>query len=264
MRTLVGLAAVLALAAGASAGSAEAPEITDPSGDCSVPYGNAYLDVVSAWVDGEDEDSFLAHVQLAGFQAALSPGSGLAMTFEHQGARYGVIAADTRPFETGWGFWSGTATETEVDTFEDAPGTFDEGTGLLTVEFPKWLFPHAEAANRDLTGFRVFTADIRPALPFMLADLDENGKWIVCDVAESDAVYTFMVGGHSGQHDAAQTAANGAPVAAASLSAASTEEAAPPASENATPGPSLLAVAAAAGVAGMAARAMSDAASRRR
>lgn len=59
----------------AAAGTADAPEISDPAGERAFPYGNAYLDITNAWIDGETTDAFDVPLRLAGCEDELAEGS---------------------------------------------------------------------------------------------------------------------------------------------------------------------------------------------
>lgn len=189
----------------ARGGTAETPEISDPPSDCALPYGNAYLDATSAWIDGEDADSFDVHLRLAAWDATAAEGAGYAVQFTHQGKTWGVVAFYSALFEGGWIFWTGQATLDNTDGFEDASGAFDAATATVTITFDKGLFPHADATDHALSKFSVMTVDVRPAYPFILgqdAGTDADGHYVLCDAAASDAVYVFTTGGHSTEHAA--------------------------------------------------------------
>lgn len=71
MRALLVLAALLAATAPASAGSADAPEVTDPAGDAgpngaAVPAGFEDLDIVAAWFENENADTIDLVIKTAG------------------------------------------------------------------------------------------------------------------------------------------------------------------------------------------------------
>ena len=203
MRVLVPL--LLVLVPFASAGSAEAPELTDELGDCAVPYGNAYLDVVAAWVDGETETTFNVHLQLASFESGIAEGAGYSVQFTHQGLSWGIVAVRSTVIADGWEFSTGRATADLAEGLEEAPGSFDEATSTITVTFPKGLFEHGDGGDTTLRDFVAMSADLRPAYPFFLgeeAGLDGNGRWIVCDEAVGALDYAFTSGRHSNQHAA--------------------------------------------------------------
>lgn len=187
----------------ASAGTPDAPELTDVAGDCAVPYGNEYLDLAAAWVDNEDADSFDVHLRLAAWRAELAEGSGYAVQFSHQGVTWGIVAVYSSVIAEGWSFSTGVATAELAEGFEDAPGSFDAATSTMVVTFAKGIFPHRDATDTTLRDFVAMSADLRPAYPFFVgedAGLDGNGRWIVCDDAVGTGTYTFAAGAHSSAH----------------------------------------------------------------
>lgn len=195
----------------ASAGSPEAPEITDPAGDCAVPYGNLYLDITSAWIDNEDADSFDVHLALAGWEDEVAEGAGYAVQFVHQQLQWGVIAFYSPAVEGGWVFWTGQATLADVSDTVDAVGSFDVGASTIHVTFPKDLFPHVDATDTTLREIMAMSVDVRPAYPFIVggdtpASTDPDGKWVACDEAVSSATFQFTQGGHSVAHAPSDTA----------------------------------------------------------
>ena len=212
MRTLLALLAfaivfsllLLGVAQLASAGSAELPELTDASGDCAVPYGDIYLDVISAWIDGETTESFDVHLQLAGWEGEVAEGAGYAVQFAHQGTTWGIVAVYSAVLSEGWEFSTGMATAELAEGFEPAEGSFDEPTATISVTFAKALFPHVDMNDTTVRDFVALSADLRPAIPFFLgedAGLDGNGRWIVCDEAVGTGSYELGMS-HGGEHAA--------------------------------------------------------------
>ena len=250
-------AAVLVLVApGALAGSADAPELTDPSGDCQFAPGNEYADVVSAWISDETAATFDVNLALAKWTLdQAGEWVGFTLQFEHQGKQFGVAAF----YAMGaWEFSNGYVDLEEGSTseFTDAPGSFTPGApALIKVTFDKSHFPHGDAADNQLRGFHAGTADFKGFAPFWLAGQDAPAQppfW-ACDEALSDATYTFTVGGHS-SHDmgsgdadagAGAPASGAAPADEASASDEVEPAAAPPEDANETPGPGLALLAAA-------------------
>ena len=201
----------------ASAGTADAPELTDPPGDCAVPYANAYLDVVAAWIDAETAATFDVHLKLAGWQEEVAEGSGYTVQFTHQGVQWGIVAVYSSVVAEGWEFSTGMATAQLAEGFEDAPGSFDAATAEIVVTFAKDIFPHKDASDTTLREFHALSADLRPAYPFFLgepAGLDGNGRWIVCDDAVGAGSYAFAAGAHSAGHEAHAPGAANATAAA--------------------------------------------------
>jgi hypothetical protein len=192
----------------AAAGAPDAPEVSDASGDCAVPYGNEYLDITAAWIDNEDADSFDVHLALAKWNEQVAEGSGFAVQFSHQGVRWGIVAVYSSVLTEGWEFSTGVATAQLAEGFEDAPGSFDAASASMVVTFPKSLFPHEDPTDRLVRDFQAMSADLRPAYPFFLgeeAGLDGNGRWVVCDDATSAASYELTghgaAAGEHAQHD---------------------------------------------------------------
>ena len=213
MRLALILGALAALP-GALAGSPVEPEIADAQNDCALPYAGGYLDIVSVWIHDESEDEFSVSVALATFDEALAEGAAYTVQFEHQGKRWGVLGMFRPVSGEGWEFYTGQvdAEAAASETFVPAAGAFDAGSATLTVPFRKNIFTHDDPDDRDLRGFYAATADLRTAYPFLLA-VDSlaagssNGKWLVCDEAESDATYSFSSGAHSHEHGAASAPA---------------------------------------------------------
>lgn len=204
--TVLALAALLAFAPLAAAGSAEAPEITDPAGDvaCFGPAGNEWADIISAWIDTETEDSFTVHIALAKFTAdTLATATGYTIQFSHQGVQFGAIAAYIpAPVGDGWQYDNGFIdTETgELGDFQDAEGSFTPGTpAIISIEFSKDMFPHGDSTDNKLVGFSGGSADFKHWTPFFVAPADPPVPFQVCDAVASSAEYVFQVGGHS-QH----------------------------------------------------------------
>lgn len=214
-----GLALALALilagaAASARAGTMDAPELSDAAGDCSVLWGNAYLDLVSAWISDETATDFRVSLALASFDDAIAEGAGYTVQFEHQGVAWGVIATYRPLSAEGWDWFTGHAQSSgslDLESMERTSGAFDPATATLTWTFPKSLFPHADANDNALVRFWAGTADLRPAYPLLLAGETAgdaaNGRWIVCDEARADeSAYSFSSGHHAHAPQDAQAA----------------------------------------------------------
>ena len=224
MRSILGPALGLLLAALplASAGTPEAPELADAVGDCSIAYGQEYLDIVAAWIDTEDADSFDVHLRLATWRAEVAEGSGYTVQFAHQGVSWGIVATYSSVVGSGWSFSTGVATAELAEGFEEAPGAFDPATATITVTFAKDLFPHNDPNDTTLRDFVAMSADLRPAYPYFVgegagAPVESNGKWVVCDDAVGTGTYAFGAGAHSAH------AAGTAPAAETSAPAPTTE-----------------------------------------
>lgn len=198
----------LALLPATLAGSEAEPEVTDAEGDCALPYGASYLDVVAVWIESETETSFVVATKLAAFDERVAEGAGYTIQFEHQGMTFGVVALYRPMSGAGWEFYTGRvdAHEAESDTLTPRQGSFDAASATFAIPFPKPLFPHRDASDRELRAFHAVSADLRPAYPFLLAtdrlvDGSSNDRWLVCDEATSDATYAFRTGAHSEEHD---------------------------------------------------------------
>lgn len=204
MFRLVTIALVLALAPLAAAGTPEAPELTDPAGDCAVPYGNEYLDIVAAWISGETVDTFEVNLQLATWTEPIAEGAGFTVQFSHQGLEWGIIVTYGALSFGGWSFATGRASAEEATDFAPAEGRFDAATLTITTTFPKNLFPHKDMNDRQLVGMKALSADLRPAIPFFVgaeagAPVSGDGRWIACDEATASMPYVFT-GGHGSDH----------------------------------------------------------------
>lgn len=140
---------------------------------------------------------------------ALAEFSGYTVQFEHQGVTFGVAAF------YAMGEWEFSNGYVDLDTgdasdFTDATGTFTPGSpALLSVQFDKSHFPHADASDNQLRSFRAGTADFKYYVPFGFADVEPPAPAPVfgCDDATGSLPYTFQTGGHSG-HDAGASPAN--------------------------------------------------------
>lgn len=216
--SLLPLAALLALP-GASAGSSEAPELTDAAGDCAQPWANEYADIVAAWISDETETSFMVNMAINRWSDALGVGSGFTLQFEHQDVQFGAAAFYGGAALGGWAY-SNAYIDLETgqsSNFTPAEGSFAAGSpAIITVEFAKSFFPHNRPDNA-LRSFEAGSADFKLFLPLFVASppvgLPELVNGILfdnvaaCDVATSDAEYVFHVGGHSMHEMAAMQAA---------------------------------------------------------
>jgi hypothetical protein len=224
------LAALLALAPAAFAGTAEEPELADAADDCAFAPGNHYADVTAAWVSDETATGFNVNLQLSKWTAEpLGAFTGYTVQFEHQGVQFGVAA-----FFDGVA-WEYTNAFIDVETgemtgFEATTGSFTPGTpALLTVLFDKGHFPHGDAADNRLVNFQAATADFKSVVPWFLAPIPvapPNGGFMVCDLAEGTGAYTFQVGGHS-MHDGGAAPGNATAPGPAGASAGTNETARP-------------------------------------
>ncbi len=188
----------------AAAGTAEAPEVTDPAGDaaCFGPAGNEYADIVSAWISDESETTFNVNIALEKFTVdSLATATGYTVQFTHQGVQFGAVAAYIpAPMGPGWEYTNGYVDTTtgELGEFHDSRGSFTAGTpSILTIEFAKSLFPHGDMADNRLVNFVGGSADFKTWVPFFVADQEPTTDFVECDHVESSAVYEFQVGGHS-------------------------------------------------------------------
>lgn len=255
----------------ASAGTAEAPEVTDAEGDASAcfgPAGNEYADLVSAWVSDETATSFVVNIALAKWTAdQLGTASGYTIQFTHQGKQFGVAAAYIPPpMASGWEFSNGYIDlETqELKDFEDAEGSFTPGTpAILSIVFDKANFPHGEAMDHALHTFVGGSADFKNGIAGFVTG--EELDMTICDTVESSATYMFMTGDHSmsgmgaanetsdGDMDHAQHQGGAATDAGDDVDAAAAP-AGDDGAQNDTPAPGLMLVALAGVAAALAAR----------
>lgn len=209
MRTALLLVALVALIAPASAGSRDAPEVTDATGDCAFAAGNEYADIVAAWVSAETAQDFSIDLQLAKFTEQAAAFAGYTLQFTHQDVQFGVVAFFD-PANGGWEFSTGyiDMTSGEMRDFDDTSGAFDASSATLTILFPKSLFPH-DGDDNTLRGFVGGTADLKKDVPVFVAQgagapVPTAGPLLICDQVESSAVYTFTTGQHT-QHAGAAT-----------------------------------------------------------
>lgn len=238
--------AILAIPA-ASAGTAEAPEVTDPAGDCQFAPGNHYADIVAAWISDETADDFIVNIKLSEFIAE-SAGlfAGYTLQFSHQGVQWGVAALLG---QDGWE-WTTAQIDTttgEMGGFNDTTGQFDASTLTMSILFPKSLFPH-DGNDNKLSGFEGGTADFKKDVPiFILQGFGApapDPMITFCDLVESAATYTFTVGRHT-MHDSAASASNETMTADASIEPQAVDNKAPAATTSpkparGVPGPGIL------------------------
>lgn len=180
----------------ASAGTAEAPELTDPKGDCEFAPGNEYMDIVAAWVSDETADGFNVNIQLGEWVEPLAGGAGFAVQFLHQGVQFGVVAAYMGP-SLGWYYANGYVAEDEASEFTETSGSFT--APVITVLFLKSNFPHTNAADNKLVQFTAGSIDMKPQVPFFFVPAASPvfPPALPCDGAQGDGTYTFTVGDHS-------------------------------------------------------------------
>lgn len=200
------LAAILA-APLASAGSQDAPEVTDDEGDaeCYAPAGNEWADVGGAWISDESATAFTVNIVVNKWTNDNAGAAvGYTLQFTHQDVQYGVAAAYVpAPFGTGWEYSNAFIdTETgEFGDFTDAEGSFTPGTpAILSIVFDKAFFPHGQAMDHTLSGFIGGSADFKNQVPFFIVGDDAPvppPEFEMCDLMESDAIYTFTTGTHS-------------------------------------------------------------------
>lgn len=188
----------------ASAGTADAPEVSDPTGDatCFGPAGNLWSDIDAAWVSGETADAFDVNLRLSQWtHEALSTVTGFTLQFTHQGKQFGVAAIYVPPpVDSGWEFSNGyiDLESQELRDFSDATGSFSAGPpAVLTVRFDKTHFPHVDASDNRLVDFKGGSADLKNQIPSFLLPVPPQ-PFQVCDLVASDAVYEFQVGDHTG------------------------------------------------------------------
>lgn len=225
---------ILALAAAflapvAAAGTIDAPELADATGDCAFAPGNEYLDVVSAWISDETATDFQVNLAIAKWTDVLGHAAGLTVQFTHQGTQWGVVYYYDAALG-GWMYWTGLVTEDEVTGFNETSGSFTPGEpAVLTATFPKNLFPHNDPSDNLLQEFTAVSLDLKPAWPtfFSPTALPVFPPALLCDEAEGSATYAFGSGTHS---------ARGTPAPEGNATAPTPEDATPtPAS--ATPAP---------------------------
>jgi hypothetical protein len=239
------------LAPAASAGTLEAPEITDPEGDCAFTPGNEYMDIVAVWISDETAMDFNVNIAIPKWNDAAGVAAGFTVQFTHQGVQFGVVAASQGA--QGWYYGNAVVDENGVSEMTDASGSFTPGSpNVLTVQFHKSNFPHGDAADDKLVSIWAGSVDLKPSLPFLVTGTEPpigfTESAIDCDDAESNAVYTFAVGDHSahasgGSGDADDATGEGSE-GAASESAPPDDAALKPQSapEAETPGVGLVAV----------------------
>lgn len=105
---------------GTLAGTPEAPEVTDPAGDCEFAPGNQYMDVVAAWISDETPNDLNVNIQLASWTPVVSEGAGFTLQFRHQGVRFGVLAGF---IAQTWTYGNGEVNEEgEIISFNDTTG----------------------------------------------------------------------------------------------------------------------------------------------
>lgn len=194
MRTLVLVA--LLLTPFASAGTPEAPEITDAAGDCAFAPGNHYGDIVAAWISDETAESFMVNIQLAEFVEPLAGGIGYTIQFEHQGVQFGVVAAYMGP-GLGWYYANGYVSGDEASDFNETEGSFT--SPLISVLFLKSNFPHGDSADNQLVNFQGGSIDLKAQVPFFFvpAPLPAYPPALACDEVDGTIAYTFTVGQHA-------------------------------------------------------------------
>ncbi|HWG90853.1 MAG TPA: hypothetical protein VNZ52_08415 [Candidatus Thermoplasmatota archaeon] len=192
---------LLALAPLASAGTPEAPELTDPAGDCSFAPGNEYADVTAAWISDETPTDFTVNLALAKFTDAAAQATGYTIQFEHQGVGFGVVAFY---FQNEWFFGTGrvNADTGDVNEYNDTEGSFTAGTpAVLAIKFPKNLFPHTDPNDKALRRFTGGSADFKGEAPFFFdVPRPEQAPPLhqICDLAEGQLTYVFTSGEHAG------------------------------------------------------------------
>lgn len=186
----------------AAAGTQEAPELTDPAGDCANAAGNEYLDVVAAWVSDETEHDFRVNIALAKFVDTIAMGAGITVQFSHQGVQFGVVALYQG--SPGWYYGNALVNEEGVSEVRDADGSFTPGEpAILSIQFFKDNFPHGDMTDNEIRSFFAATTDFKPLMPFLIAGQNPpvaagTGQGdIPCDSAEGSGTYTFQVGGHA-------------------------------------------------------------------
>lgn len=181
----------------ASAGTAEAPEIVDPAGDCAFAPGNHYMDIVSAWVSDETATDLKVNIQLAEWVEPVAHGAGFTVQFTHQGVQFGVLAA----YVGSWTYGNGRIAGRQIEGWNDTEGSFQASPPVLTILFQKSNFPHDDPTDNRLVGFTGGSIDLKPMVPtFFAPPLPAYPPAIDCDVVASDVEYVFQSGGHS-MHD---------------------------------------------------------------
>ena len=183
----------------ASAGTADAPEVTDDAGDCEVAIGNEYADIVGAWISDETATSFNVNLALAKWTDPAAQMSGYTVQFTHQGTQFGVVALYT---PDGWEYANGyiDMNTGESSNFTESPGSFTPGTpAVLMVTFDKANFVHTSATDNELRDFQAGTADFKFYAAFGIAGQapPAESPYFICDFATSTATYAFSTGGHS-------------------------------------------------------------------
>ncbi|HET6405019.1 MAG TPA: hypothetical protein VFH78_10255 [Candidatus Thermoplasmatota archaeon] len=202
MRVPLLVLGLLVVAGSASAGSRDAPEVSDPEGDCQYALGNEYADIVAAWISDETASDFRVNIALAKWAPdTLASYAGYTLQFTHQSVDWGV-AAFFDP-QRGWQ-WS-TATldrETgEMSSFAETLGEWDADTTTMKIVFPKSIFPH-DGNDNALRGFLGGAADFKKDVPVFVArslgaPVAPVGDLMTCDLIQSNATYTFTVGEHT-------------------------------------------------------------------
>lgn len=245
----------LALVPTVSAGTKDAPEVSDPKDDaaCYAPVGNEYGDIVAGWIDGETETAFNVNIALQKWTVdALGAATGYTLQFTHQDVQFGAVAAFLpAPLGEGWEFSNGFVDTTtgELRDFTDAKGTFTAGTpAVLSIEFSKAIFPHGDMSDNKLVAFTGGSADFKHLVPFFAASQASPLPFTFCDKVESAAEYVFATGTHS-MGSASTNATSGDDDATAALVTTTPDDAAATATPDEradTPAPGAAAILAAA------------------
>lgn len=208
MRPIPSLVACLLLttigAPFASAGTMEDPELSDAEGDCAFAPGNEYMDIVAAWVSDETAADFTVNMAIAKWSNEAGGGAAFTVQFTHQGVQFGVVAAYQGP--DGWYYGNARVDSNGVNEMVETRGSFSAGTpSVLSIVFLKSHFPHTDATDTKLRSFTAGSADLKPALPFLITGqqtpLPLTDMMIACDDASGTGEYEFAVGDHA-QHGA--------------------------------------------------------------
>lgn len=186
----------------ALAGTAEAPEVTDPAGDCEFSPGNEYMDVVAAWVSGETATSFDVNIQLSTWTQAVADGAGFTVQFRHQGVEFGVLAGF---IGQTWTYGNGKVSNKTIESFNETEGSFQADPPVITIQFDKANFPHADMSDDQLVGFVGGSLDLKPIIPFFFSPVTPPvmPDAIACDTIMGTVPYTFQVGAHAHSASAA-------------------------------------------------------------
>jgi len=156
--------AAAGLAGLAAAGSEDAPEITDPSGDASNPVFGNYGDILAAWIEAETPDAFTTVVKLAGFSDPQARGASAGVAFHYNGVDYYTLAFYDQNGAAG--FWYG-----HIDRAALSPLDQNTTTGEIHAGQPAYLravFPKAFILADVPNG----TAPAPKGPPERLADLE--------------------------------------------------------------------------------------------